>query len=342
MSRPVNRQWLLARRPEGPVSAEDFRLVETPAPEPADGEALVRNLYLSVDPTQRGWMAGDTYLPAVKIGEVMRSFAVGRGGRVPPPRLQARPARPGALRLAGLRHRPPRLPILSHAGPAGGPDRDGDERARAHRDHRLLRAARRGSPEARRDGGGLRRRGRDRFGRRPDRPDRRAAASSGSPAVRRSAPTSPGSSGSTAPSTTGPATSARRSAPSARRASTSSSTTSGGPVLDVVLAPAGAAGPDRPLRRHRPLQRRPARRRPGQLPRPRHEAGAHGGLHRPRLPGPRPARRWPPSPAGCGRGGSRTGWTSCRGWRTPPPRCSGSSRDGTRASSSSGLAAPSP
>ncbi len=77
MSRPVNRQWLLARRPEGLVSSSDFRLVESPAPEPADGEALVRNLYLSVDPTQRGWMAGDTYLPAVKIGEVMRSFAVG-------------------------------------------------------------------------------------------------------------------------------------------------------------------------------------------------------------------------------------------------------------------------
>ncbi|MBP1776646.1 MAG: hypothetical protein H6Q86_2656, partial [candidate division NC10 bacterium] len=68
MSRPVNRQWQLARRPEGLVSAEDFRLVEAAAPAPADGEVLVRNLYLSVDPTQRGWMAGDTYLPAVKIG----------------------------------------------------------------------------------------------------------------------------------------------------------------------------------------------------------------------------------------------------------------------------------
>ncbi len=77
MSRPANRQWLLARRPQGLVSAEDFRLVETPAPVAGDGELLVRNLYLSVDPTQRGWMAGDTYLPAVKIGEVMRSFAVG-------------------------------------------------------------------------------------------------------------------------------------------------------------------------------------------------------------------------------------------------------------------------
>jgi NADPH-dependent curcumin reductase CurA len=78
MTRPKNRQWLLARRPEGIVSPEDFRLAEAPAAEPSDGEALVRNLYLSIDPTQRGWMAGDTYLPAVKIGEVMRSFAVGQ------------------------------------------------------------------------------------------------------------------------------------------------------------------------------------------------------------------------------------------------------------------------
>ena len=39
---------------------------------------LVRNLMLSCDPTQRGWIAGDTYMPAVKIGEVVRSFGVGR------------------------------------------------------------------------------------------------------------------------------------------------------------------------------------------------------------------------------------------------------------------------
>ena len=74
----MNRQWLLARRPEGQVSSADFRLVETPVPEPADGEALVRNLYLSVDPTQRGWMAVDTYLPKVKLDDVMRSFATGQ------------------------------------------------------------------------------------------------------------------------------------------------------------------------------------------------------------------------------------------------------------------------
>jgi NADPH-dependent curcumin reductase CurA len=74
----TNRQWLLARRPRGPIQAEDFRLAESPVPEPAEGEILVRNLYLSCDPTQRGWMSTDSYLPRVKIGEVMRSFAAGQ------------------------------------------------------------------------------------------------------------------------------------------------------------------------------------------------------------------------------------------------------------------------
>ncbi|HEX9579281.1 MAG TPA: NADP-dependent oxidoreductase [Myxococcales bacterium] len=73
-----NRQWLLARRPKGSVSAEDFQWTESEVPAPAEGEVLVRNLWLSVDPAQRGWIAGDTYLPAVKIGEVVRSFAVGQ------------------------------------------------------------------------------------------------------------------------------------------------------------------------------------------------------------------------------------------------------------------------
>jgi NADPH-dependent curcumin reductase CurA len=73
----TNRQWLLARRPKGLVCAEDFTWSESPAPPLADGEVLVRNLYASCDPTQRSWMAGKTYLPPVKIGEVMRSFGLG-------------------------------------------------------------------------------------------------------------------------------------------------------------------------------------------------------------------------------------------------------------------------
>jgi NADPH-dependent curcumin reductase len=61
------------------VDQSNFTLVEEPVPSlEKDGQVLVRNLYLSLDPTQRGWMARDTYLPAVPIGGVMRSFAAGR------------------------------------------------------------------------------------------------------------------------------------------------------------------------------------------------------------------------------------------------------------------------
>ncbi len=61
------------------VEERSFRWAEEPVPElAADGEILVRNLMLSLDPTQRGWIARDTYLPAVKLGDVMRSGAAGR------------------------------------------------------------------------------------------------------------------------------------------------------------------------------------------------------------------------------------------------------------------------
>ncbi len=73
-----NRQWLLARRPDGAIKDSDFKLVETDVPTPGEGEVLLRTLMLSCDPTQRGWIAFDTYLPAVKIGEVVRSLGAGR------------------------------------------------------------------------------------------------------------------------------------------------------------------------------------------------------------------------------------------------------------------------
>src|SRR5580658_2903063 len=75
----INRRWLLAQRPAGMVDESCFRWAEEPAPDTVDeGQILVRNLVLSLDPTQRGWMSRDTYLPAIKIGEVMRSGAAGR------------------------------------------------------------------------------------------------------------------------------------------------------------------------------------------------------------------------------------------------------------------------
>src|SRR5690348_15955548 len=70
----VNRQFVLQARPKGMLAASDLQLKEAPLPELKDGQALARVKYLSIDPTMRVWMAGDSYLPAVAIGEVMRSL----------------------------------------------------------------------------------------------------------------------------------------------------------------------------------------------------------------------------------------------------------------------------
>jgi len=70
----INRQLILRSRPKGPVAPGDLQLAESPVPELKDGQALARVKYLSIDPTMRVWMAADSYLPAVAIGEVMRSF----------------------------------------------------------------------------------------------------------------------------------------------------------------------------------------------------------------------------------------------------------------------------
>ena len=78
MSNDVNRQWLLVRRPEDNIRPEDFRLTETPIPTPEQGQVLVRNLWLSFDPTQRGWMTRDTYVPMIPLGDVMRAASVGQ------------------------------------------------------------------------------------------------------------------------------------------------------------------------------------------------------------------------------------------------------------------------
>ena len=75
----TNRQWTLAKRPFGMVGPENFEYQETPIPTPGDGEVLVRNLYLSFDPTQRGWMEDrESYMPPVQLGEPMRAGSVGQ------------------------------------------------------------------------------------------------------------------------------------------------------------------------------------------------------------------------------------------------------------------------
>jgi NADPH-dependent curcumin reductase CurA len=55
------------------VASSDLQLAEADLPSLSDGQALARVKYLSIDPTMRVWMAMDSYLPAVAIGEVMRA-----------------------------------------------------------------------------------------------------------------------------------------------------------------------------------------------------------------------------------------------------------------------------
>jgi len=73
----TNHRITLAKRPVGKVDASCFAADDVPAPQPGPGEALVEVGWLSIDPTIRGWMAQDTYLPAIEIGAPVRSGGVG-------------------------------------------------------------------------------------------------------------------------------------------------------------------------------------------------------------------------------------------------------------------------
>ncbi|WP_372662537.1 NADP-dependent oxidoreductase [Hydrogenophaga sp.] len=74
-----NRQVRLKSRPTGIPQAEHFEIVEAPVAEPAEGQVVVRNLYLSVEPAMRGWVNSvGNYSEPVPVGAVMRSFTVGR------------------------------------------------------------------------------------------------------------------------------------------------------------------------------------------------------------------------------------------------------------------------
>lgn len=78
MTTKPNRQWRLAARPVGRLKDSDFQFTQEAAPTPGDGEVLVRNIYLSLDPTNRGWVNETaSYLPPVQIGDVMRGSTIG-------------------------------------------------------------------------------------------------------------------------------------------------------------------------------------------------------------------------------------------------------------------------
>jgi NADPH-dependent curcumin reductase CurA len=126
-----NRKWVLRARPRGLVERSNFEWREDAVPAVGDGQFLVRNLWLSCDPTQRGWMERDTYVPAIPIGGVIRAISAGQvvesrhpgfakgdlvsgafgwqdydvsdgGGFVPPARIPSGVDLPTALSLFGI------------------------------------------------------------------------------------------------------------------------------------------------------------------------------------------------------------------------------------------------
>jgi len=75
----TNRQFKLAARPVRLPKESDFALVEAQIPSLAEGQALVKTVYLSVDPYMRGRITGvRTYADPVNIGDVMEAGAVGQ------------------------------------------------------------------------------------------------------------------------------------------------------------------------------------------------------------------------------------------------------------------------
>ena len=74
-----NRQYLLAQRPTGALQENDFTWTESAVPEIGPDEVLVRSIYLSLDPANRGWVNDvATYRPPVGLGEPMAGFVIGR------------------------------------------------------------------------------------------------------------------------------------------------------------------------------------------------------------------------------------------------------------------------
>ena len=74
----INQQIHLVSRPQGEPSADNFRLVEVPVPELSDGQVLVKNHYMSLDPYMRGRMNdGKSYAMPQPLNQVMGGGAVG-------------------------------------------------------------------------------------------------------------------------------------------------------------------------------------------------------------------------------------------------------------------------
>ena len=79
MTAIASKDWTLAKRPVGEPQTDDFAMISTEAPAPAEGQIQVRNTWMSVDPYMRGRLYDrESYVPPFQIGEVLQGGAVGR------------------------------------------------------------------------------------------------------------------------------------------------------------------------------------------------------------------------------------------------------------------------
>lgn len=79
MAEKTNKQIRLASRPHGWVGKENFTMTEEAVPVPGNGQVLVRNVFMSVDPYMRGRMNDiKSYVPPFQIGEVLQASVVGQ------------------------------------------------------------------------------------------------------------------------------------------------------------------------------------------------------------------------------------------------------------------------
>ena len=148
MSTRINRQILLNAHPVGFPLDTDFKMVETPVPEPGDGELLIRTIYQSLDPYMRGRMnPGLSYTTGVSLGEVMGAGTVGQVVASRHDRFAE-----GDLVLSSngwQEYAVSNGEGGADAGPGGGADLDGRRGARHAGYDRVCRAARRWRTEGR-------------------------------------------------------------------------------------------------------------------------------------------------------------------------------------------------
>ena len=110
------RSCCVAARP-GWSQPDDTELITRPAPEPADGEALVRTTYVGLDAAVRTWLNDQPgYLPPVQLGEVIRAAGIGEVVAVALRRLRGRRRDHHADRLPGVRDHPRRPVQHAHPG----------------------------------------------------------------------------------------------------------------------------------------------------------------------------------------------------------------------------------